>query len=632
MYCPKCGHNNRPNASYCAECGFPLHELKEGRDKGTGNQAAAADAQPEADRTQVRQPLVEPASVIPLHPVASPEGYRPSAPKKRHWPYVVAGIAAAAVIGAGAFCLTGGMDHLLNGTASSETQSADAASSTDASSEGSQEETTAPVMGNTSSNYAGGAMTASGGAYDYFFSAKEGGLCRTSDGTGIQTVVALPAQSDLASDTFSWLNLDGDRIYYLWLASTGKGNSYSIHSAAVDGSGDSTIYSAPEGNEGSTEEYRALFLVDHKLYVVGVPRSGSELSNVTYTVHQLDEDGNEQSSWTFAASSQARLSTDGSRLWYTNYPNGADATAFEIMSENLDGTDNRLIYTGTGWTADAPLIADGKLYCTEYASGTQTLSSMEPDGTGKQALYSASAASKDACARLAAVAQGNVYLVASNSDTTPQAIIVPTAGGASSTATLPFTGKYLALTTGSDHLLLTGGYTGVPYVTGENVATMDYSCTQIAQLAGSKAAASSSASSDVPVAYDSSTGQITISQYGFKATLPQGLTSSVNADKTGLILKQDSSGTQISVWAKPNTDGTTIDAAQAAAAAGHTLDYSAGGKNGWFVVSYWDGDTGHYLREYVDSDRIFALDFTWPRGNDASNQIVEDMTASIEMS
>lgn len=546
---------------------------------------------------------------------------------------MVVGVAAAAVIGAGAFYLTGGMDHLKSMMGGQETQSSQAssdASSSDAAS--AEDNASAPVMGNTSSNYAGGALTASGGGYDYFFS-KGSGLCRTSDGKNIQTVVTLPSQSDLASDSLSWFNLDGDKIYYLWLAETGKGNSYSIHSAAVDGSGDSAIYTVPDGKDGSTEKYRALFLADHKLYVVGVPASGSTSGNATYTVHQLNEDGSEEGSWTFTASSHARFSTDGTMLWYTDYPNGADAASFAVMSVNLDGTGSKQVYAGTGWTADAPFIADGKLYCTEYASGSQTLSSMGLDGSDKQTLYTAKAASKDACSRLSTVAQGNAYLVAANSDTTPQAIIVPTSGGSSSTATLPFKNKYLVLATGSDHLILTNKGQGYPYVDGENVATMDYSCKEISELSGSKAQASSSSSSsqDVPVAYDSSTGQVTISKYGFKTKLPAGLSSAVNSDKTGLILKQDSTSTQISIWTKPNADGTTIEAAQAAASAGHTLDYSAGGKNGWFVVSYWDGNTGHYLREYVDSDRIFALEFTWPKGNEATNQMVEDMTDAIEM-
>ncbi|MCH4083825.1 MAG: zinc ribbon domain-containing protein [Olsenella sp.] len=140
---------------------------------------------------------------------------------------------------------------------------------------------------------------------------------------------------------------------------------------------------------------------------------------------------------------------------------------------------------------------------------------------------------------------------------------------------------------------------------------------------------SSDAAADTTVAYDPSTGRLEFGDYGIGVTLPTGMSYTVDSDGNGIHMKDSSADMNIHAWTKVNSDGATLDSEQAAAAGSHNLTYKTQG-NGWFVVSYWDGSTGHYLREYVDDSRIVTLDFTWPKSRqDEGSKVIDDMTKTI---
>jgi hypothetical protein len=140
---------------------------------------------------------------------------------------------------------------------------------------------------------------------------------------------------------------------------------------------------------------------------------------------------------------------------------------------------------------------------------------------------------------------------------------------------------------------------------------------------------SSDAAEDAIVAYDPSTGRLEFEDYGIGVTLPTGMSYTVDSDGNGIHMKDESADMNIYAWTKANTDGATLDSEQAAAAGSHNLTYKTQG-DGWFVVSYWDGSTGHYLREYVDDSRIVTLDFTWPKSRqDEGSKVIDDMTKTI---
>jgi len=140
---------------------------------------------------------------------------------------------------------------------------------------------------------------------------------------------------------------------------------------------------------------------------------------------------------------------------------------------------------------------------------------------------------------------------------------------------------------------------------------------------------SSNSAADATVAYDPSTGRLEFEDYGIGVTLPTGMSYTVDSDGNGIHMKDSSADMNIYAWTKANSDGATLDSEQAAAAGSHNLTYKTQG-DGWFVVSYWDGSTGHYLREYVDDSRIVTLDFTWPKSRqDEGSKVIDDMTKTI---
>jgi hypothetical protein len=156
----------------------------------------------------------------------------------------------------------------------------------------------------------------------------------------------------------------------------------------------------------------------------------------------------------------------------------------------------------------------------------------------------------------------------------------------------------------------------------------------VASSAQTEGEGSSEASTEIDseVAYDESTGEVTIPNYDFAVTMPSGLDCSYNSDGSGIVLTEDSTGLQINVWVKPNSSGESLDYLKANAMNGHDCDYTAE-EDGWFVVSYWDDDTGYYLREYVNDSRIMALEFTFPKSSSArGSQVIEDMTSTIDES
>lgn len=135
------------------------------------------------------------------------------------------------------------------------------------------------------------------------------------------------------------------------------------------------------------------------------------------------------------------------------------------------------------------------------------------------------------------------------------------------------------------------------------------------------------------VTYDTNTGALSIANYGFSATLPTGMTSEVNSDKTGLTMTDPTTSMQIDAWVRPNTDGSTLEGLFDQAQVGHQITYTyISTLNNWFVVSYWQGDTGYYIREYVNNSRLMAIEFTWPRSQaNAGTQIINTVTDSMSM-
>ena len=135
------------------------------------------------------------------------------------------------------------------------------------------------------------------------------------------------------------------------------------------------------------------------------------------------------------------------------------------------------------------------------------------------------------------------------------------------------------------------------------------------------------------VSYNSDTGELKIEKYGFSTTLPTGMTAEASSDGTGLELDDSDTGMHISAWAKTNDEGVTLDGAfeEAESVSGLTRSWISD-LNGYFYVNWSEGKTSQYIREYINSDRVFALEFSWPSSKDEANSaIIDSMTDAISM-
>lgn len=649
MLCPNCGKPNPDDARFCIECGYSLD--REGAHGGATEPASQGESVsqytlPQQAASIPRETLVQRA--VPM-PQATPSPLPDFAdePTRQHkrkvWPFVLGGCLGAALVAA--VILVGVLGNQKNandaqGEQPIATESADSAASSstsDAASATTSSSATeaAARAGNTPSNYAQRARVVSDSNYDYFYSVAKGGLCRAkTDGT-VETIVSVGPQSDLASDYLTWLNLDGDKLYYVWTSSTGRTNASSIHSVSIDGSNDQEIYDL-----GSVAYYEVagLFLYDGTLYVVSAGETGSSGTTArTYTITSMSEDGsNVKQLGSFQSDRSYNCVIADGKLFYVT-GSGTDSKGI-LYSQDLDGSNNKRLYTSSiGTISSAPVVQGGKLYFVEGNSGTSgtsggqaALTQLDEDGSNARTLYSHSVESVG-WDYLSAVVDGRAYVANAMVDSVDKVTVVSLDGASAKTVDLPFACGEMTIGTAPDHLLLYGSLDGGQW--GVDVCAMNFDLAQTrsyvseGQSKGSSSTGSTSSVSSSKVRYYGSTGKLVMSAFDFSVTLPSGLSCTPYSD--GVTLREGSSGMVIDAWVRPNSQGESLADLRAAAAAGHDLTTNAG-KDDWFVVSYWDGDTGYYLREYVSDDTIAALEFTWPRSSaDHCSQLIEDMSKTI---
>jgi hypothetical protein len=470
-----------------------------------------------------------------------------------------------------------------------------------------------------------------------------GGLCRAGSNGRVETIVSVGPQSDLASDYLTGLNLDGGKLYYVWSSDTTSETrhySSSIHSVNVDGSGDQELYDL-----GGIPYYdvSGLFLYDGTLYVVYTSEPASSDASRTYVVTSMSEDGSDvRQLCSFQSNGSVDCVIADGKLFYVT-GSGTGGKGGILYSQDLDGSNNKRLYSSTiGIISSAPVIQDGKLYFVEDSSGESAgkavLTQLDENGANAKTLYS-DALRFEGYDYLGAVVNGKAYVANGMVDTVGSVTVVPLDGGSAKTVDLPFTCGAATIGTAPDHLLLCSSLDGGNW--GVDVCVTDFDLAQTrsyvrggASTAGGQSTSSSSSSngstssgSSSKVSYDGSTGRLVMSAFDFSVTLPSGLSCTTGSD--GVTLREESSGMVIDASVKPNSQGKSLADLKSGAAAGHDLTTDAG-RDDWFVVSYWDGDTGYYLREYVDGDTIAALEFTWPRSSaDHCSQLIEDMSKTI---
>ena len=168
--------------------------------------------------------------------------------------------------------------------------------------------------------------------------------------------------------------------------------------------------------------------------------------------------------------------------------------------------------------------------------------------------------------------------------------------------------------------------------TTDDTETTEAAATDTEAAAPEPAVTSPVTASD-EVSYNSDTGLLTMENYGFSVTLPTGMTAAVSSDGYGLDLTDETDDVQINAWVKPNTQGATLDQLSDEAMDVTNLTYAyVSTLNNWFVVSYWKGSEGYYIREYVDSERILALEFTWQKASETSaTEVIDNMTDTISI-
>lgn len=443
MFCPKCGSENPDGSKFCKACGAPLRQ----------------------------QTTPAPYDNLAPHTLGSQAGFRQPgqpalAPKPRHSkkPLVIGIVAVAVALAVAAFVLL----HVVGVSSGGGSSSKGAVATSDGTNVGGVT-VGGTEMGNTGSNYAMAAPSVSASDYDYFYSYERRGICRAKD-DGSSMDVIVPFAS--TSDTASWLNLDGDTLFYLKTENSG-GTSYTVHSAKTDGSGDSIIYTlSAAGSSGSS--IQGVYLYDHVLYVLDESYDSSSHRS-TFDLWTMGEDGsNQQKVGGYQTDGTTGPFVTKDKIYFTytasyssNNPMG------EVYSQNLDGSDFTKIYTSTvGSIYGMPIVQDGKIYFAESNSSMKrsVITQTALDGSNASELYQADAYSL----YLRAVADGKVYVVSYGDygDSSQRLTSVPLDGGDTSVIAVQDNAYNPFVCTADDHLLVTDGGDGG--AAGLTVYTMDY--------------------------------------------------------------------------------------------------------------------------------------------------------------
>ncbi len=78
-----------------------------------------------------------------------------------------------------------------------------------------------------------------------------------------------------------------------------------------------------------------------------------------------------------------------------------------------------------------------------------------------------------------------------------------------------------------------------------------------------------------------------------------------------------------------NTAHQSVESRKADASSGHNVSYDATGDN-WYVISWAEGNTIYYVKEYVTNDQFNRVEFKYSR-SDAGNQLLESIIGSFQL-
>ena len=222
--------------------------------------------------------------------------------------------------------------------------------------------------------------TASSGSYDYFFSRRQGGVCRaTTDG-----IVDLIYPMDTNQSYVRCLTMDGDRLFFVKLDKTGSGQPLGIHRMRSDGNEDTIIGMGwiPDYSTGSRVSIDQVILYDHRLFVVLSSRDQHTGSGFLEVV-SMDEDGGDRRTLCHQDGidgTQALVTPD--HIYYIDRA-GDSSGSTRIVSIDMGSSEQKLIYgvrsTGINWLA---LV--GNRVC--FMDDRQVMS-VATDGTDAKVLY-----------------------------------------------------------------------------------------------------------------------------------------------------------------------------------------------------------------------------------------------------
>ena len=345
--------------------------------------------------------------------------------------------------------------------------------------------------GNTPSNYANGGCSVSDPDYDYFYSAKEGGLCRAKKGSS--EVDAIIPASSLSSTTrleVNQLNKDGDTLYcVVW-----DGNRYAIRSAKTDGSDLAELYSVQgyDSGKGFYYQIHGLCIYDHTLYFILESMTGaSSLAEHYFDLYSMGEDGSIQqklSGLELTGSATPYVAKDKVYFVYTNPGNANKSSGgSSILSENLDGSDQETIYTcSLAFINGNIILQDGSIYVLENGLAASSssnyeyqLTRMDPSG-GNQSVLLSDSISARSYVGLAGIARDTIYIGKYGDGVLSSFKTVPLAGGDPSDVDVDFTGINAKLMNACDCLLVYG--TDTAAASGARVARIGFDGTTYRQL------------------------------------------------------------------------------------------------------------------------------------------------------
>ena len=111
--------------------------------------------------------------------------------------------------------------------------------------------------------------------------------------------------------------------------------------------------------------------------------------------------------------------------------------------------------------------------------------------------------------------------------------------------------------------------------------------------------------------------------------MPSSFKESDTETGTTRVFKHNGSDMVITCETHTNTGHQSVAARMAEMKTGINVSYEASGSN-WYVLSWAEGNTVHYVKEYVTSDQFNSIEFVYTK-SETCDKLLEEIVPTFQL-